>query len=294
METIETQVARLELKCRKPVENLLAGAYRSIFHGSGIEFDDVRPYQPGDDVRTMDWKVTARTGRPHIKRYIEDREQFIYLLVDVSGSMQRHSDSRKAAVVNELCTSLTLIANVNQDRIGLILFNNGIVTRIRPGKGRRHGRRILQTLLDYTADDLSTDLAKTVDQFLQITRKRAIVFIISDFLVKTPAEALQHLAHQHDTTAIKISSAPLPRSMLKMLAHLKDAESGTIKVSTLQTMDTPKAANLQTAQSSPLDLLNIEVGENSAERLLHFFRQRQRRINDETGGSGPQQTPISR
>ena len=284
METIETQVARLELKCRKPVEHLLAGAYRSIFHGSGIEFDDVRPYQPGDDVRTMDWKVTARTGRPHIKRYIEDREQFIYLLVDVSGSMQRHSNPRKAAAVNELCTLLTLIANVNQDRIGLILFNNGIVTRIRPGKGRRHGRRILQTLLDYAADDLSTDLAKTVDQFLQITRKRAIVFIISDFLVKNPAQALQHLAHQHDTTAIKLSSAPLPKSMLKMLAHLKDAESGTIKVSTLQTMDTPKAANLQTAQSSPLDLLNIEVGENSAECLLHFFRQRLRRISDETGG----------
>ena len=160
MEAIETQVARLELKCRKPVEHLLAGAYRSIFHGSGIEFDDVRPYQPGDDVRSMDWKVTARTGRAHIKRYIEDREQFIYLLVDVSGSMQLHSNPCKEATVNELCTLLTLIANVNQDRIGLVLFNNGIVTRIRPGKGRRHGMRILKTLLDYSADDLSTDLEK--------------------------------------------------------------------------------------------------------------------------------------
>ena len=284
METIETQLARLELKCRKPVEYLLAGAYRSIFHGSGIEFDDVRPYQPGDDVRTMDWKVTARTGRPHIKRYIEDREQFIYLLVDVSGSMQRHSDPRKAATVNELCTLLTLIANVNQDRIGLILFNNGIVTRIRPSKGRRHRTLILQTLLDYTAADLSTNLSKTVDQFLQITRKRAIVFIISDFLVENPVQALQHLAHQHDTTAIKLTSAPLPKSMLKMLAHLQDAESGTIKVGTLQTMNTHKATKLQTAHSVPLDLLNIEAGENSAERLLHFFRQRQRRISDETGG----------
>ena len=284
MTAIETQLARLELTCRKPVEHLLAGAYRSIYQGSGIEFDDVRPYQPGDDVRAMDWKVTARTGKAHIKRYIEDREQFIYLLVDVSGSMQLHSNPLKAKTVNELCTLLTLIANTNQDRIGLALFNDGIVSRVRPGKGRLHRMRILQTLLDYSAEDLGTNLAKTIDQFLNISRKRAIVFIISDFLVENPCQALQLLAHQHDTTAIKITSAALPKSIHKMLAQLQDAESGARRLTTLQTIDMQEAVELQANKSPQLDLINIEAGANSAECLLDFFRQRQRRIGDETGG----------
>jgi uncharacterized protein (DUF58 family) len=284
MKAIESHITQLRLKCRQPVEHLLAGAYRSIFHGSGIEFDDVRPYQSGDDVRAMDWKVTARTGRPHIKRYIEDREQFIYLLVDVSASMQLHSNPQKAETVNELCTLLTLIAHTNQDRIGLVLFNEGIVTRIRPGKGRRHGMQILQTLLDYQAKALGTDLVKTVEQFLNIARKRAIVFMISDFLVETPAHALKHLAHQHDTTAIKISDPALPKSILKMLASLQDAESGTKKISTLRAMSPKEIPDLQNIESARMDVLNIEIGENSAERLLQFFRHRQRLISDETGG----------
>ena len=284
MKAIESQITQLALKCRQPVEHLLAGAYRSIFHGSGIEFDDVRPYQSGDDVRAMDWKVTARTGRPHIKRYIEDREQFIYLLVDVSGSMQLHSNPQKSETVSELCTLLILIAQANQDRVGLVLFSQGIMTRIRPAKGRRHGMRILQTLLDYQVEESGTDLVKTVDQFLNIARKRAIVFMISDFLVENPAHALEHLAHQHDTTAVRITTPSLPKSILKMLAPLQDAESGAKKISTLGAIDRQEVPNLQAIESANMDILNIETGENSAERLLQFFRHRQRLISDETGG----------
>ena len=146
---LEHRLNLLELKCRRPVEHLLAGEYRSIFRGRGIEFEDVRPYQPGDDVRAMDWKVTARTGEAHIKRYIEEREQFIYLLVDVSASMLHDAQGKKRQTMAELCSLLTMAAIKNQDRVGLILFTDQIEQVIPPGKGRSHAMRIMDQLMNF-------------------------------------------------------------------------------------------------------------------------------------------------
>ncbi|MDA9317379.1 DUF58 domain-containing protein, partial [Puniceicoccaceae bacterium] len=149
LDEIESRLNLLEMKCRRPVEHLLAGEYRSVFRGRGVEFEDVRIYQPGDDVRTMDWKVTARTGEPHIKRYIEEREQFIYLLVDVSASMLHDQEERKRQTMSEVCALLTMAAIKNQDRVGLILFSDRIEHVISPGKGRLHAMRIMDDLMHF-------------------------------------------------------------------------------------------------------------------------------------------------
>jgi len=143
LDDLDSQLSKLELKCRWAVEHHLAGAYRSVFKGSGIEFEDVRPYQPGDEVRSMDWRVTARTGTPHIKRFVEEREQFIYLLVDVSYSLLHDTTHSLRGTMVELCSMLAMAANKNQDRVGLILFTEDIEHVISPNKGRSHILHIL-------------------------------------------------------------------------------------------------------------------------------------------------------
>ena len=184
LDDFDQRLNLLELKCRRPVEHLLAGEYRSIFRGRGIEFEDVRPYQPGDDVRTMDWKVTARTGEPHIKRYIEEREQFFYLLVDVSASMRHGTHGRKAKTVSEVCALLTMAAIKNQDRVGLLLFSDEVEQIVPAGKGRSHAMRIMDELINFQPKNKGTDFVEALGRFGHIARKHSVVFVVSDFLTE--------------------------------------------------------------------------------------------------------------
>jgi uncharacterized protein (DUF58 family) len=162
LSVLDQHLNLLELKCRRPVEHLLAGEYRSVFRGRGVEFEDVRPYQPGDDVRTMDWKVTPRTGKPHIKRYIEEREQFIYLLGDVSASMRLDDGGMKHKTVVEISALITMSAIKNQDRVGLILFSDGVEQVVPPGKGRSHALRIMDERMNFKPKGKGTDIVETL------------------------------------------------------------------------------------------------------------------------------------
>ena len=148
----------LELKCRLPVEHLLAGEYRSVFKGRGIEFEEVRPYTPGEDVRSMDWKVTARTGVPHVKRYVEEREQMLYLMVDLSASTLSDAEKAKRRTVAEFCGLLTLSALSNNDRVGLIMFTDRSELVVPASKGRQQGMRILDALSGFEPKGSSTRL----------------------------------------------------------------------------------------------------------------------------------------
>ena len=278
----------LELKCRRPVEHLLAGEYQSIFRGRGLEFEDVRAYQYGDDVRAMDWKVTARTGEPHIKRYIEEREQVVYLLVDVSASMRHDNSGNKRETLTELCALITLAAIKNQDRVGLILFSDQIEQIIMPSKGRRHAMRIIDELINFKPTNKKTDLASMLERFRLLSRKYSIVFLISDFLTDPNTLELQALSSIHDLNAIQILHSCLKARQIRALIRIEDAETGQQQV-----IDSAHQYTQQAAQQAQLkeemlkagvNLMQIESGSDCVDALSAYFHQRQRRITDESGG----------
>ncbi len=288
LEDFESRLNLLELKCRRPVEHLLAGEYRSVFRGRGVEFEDVRLYQPGDDVRTMDWKVTARTGEPHIKRFIEEREQFVYLLVDLSASILHDTDGQKRKTMAEVCALLTLAAVQNQDRIGLLLFTDEIEQIVPPGKGRSHAMRIMDALMHFEPKGHGTDFTKMMGRFGHMARKHSIVFVVSDFLTDDYARDLQALAYRHDVNAIHLSEPKLIAASLSGLVRMQDAESGVQQIIDLG-QNTSKAPShseqlKQTMLESGVNLLDIAVGEDCVEALAGFFHERQQRQLNESGG----------
>jgi uncharacterized protein (DUF58 family) len=283
-----TQLSVLELRCRRPVEHLLAGEYRSVFRGQGIEFEDVRQYQPGDDVRAMDWKVTARTGEPHIRRYIEQREQFLYLLVDVSSSILAALGGRKRAMIAEVGSLLTMAALRNNDRVGLILFTDRIELLIPPGKGSSHALRIMDALLHFQPEGLQTRFADVLSHFGHIARKHSIAFVMSDFFADDYLEELRALSTRHDISAVNVLDPPSQLSSINELVHLQDAESGARRSVDLWRREHREPRHRQGFQEdmlqSGVDLMEIAVGEDCVTALTSFFRSRQRRVADETGG----------
>ncbi|MDB4345808.1 DUF58 domain-containing protein [bacterium] len=287
LDEIESRLNLLEMKCRRPVEHLLAGEYRSVFRGRGVEFEDVRIYQPGDDVRTMDWKVTARTGEPHIKRYIEEREQFIYLLVDVSASMLHDQEERKRQTMSEVCALLTMAAIKNQDRVGLILFSDRIEHVISPGKGRLHAMRIMDDLMHFKPKGKGTDFIEMLGRFGHMAGKHSIAFVVSDFLTEEYALEMQALAFKHDINAIHIADDQIQESGAVGLVRMEDAETGTQRVVDLKALES-EANHEQRLQQQMLEsgvnLLNLPVGADCVEALAGFFHARQRQEIDETGG----------
>jgi uncharacterized protein (DUF58 family) len=288
LDKLDQRLNLLELKCRRPVEHLLAGEYRSIFRGRGIEFEDVRPYQPGDDVRTMDWKVTARTGIPHIKRYVEEREQFFYLLVDVSASMRHGSQNKKAQTVSEVCALLTMAAIKNQDRVGLILFSDEIEQIVPAAKGRSHAMRIMDELIHFQPKNKGTDFTEALGRFAHIARKRSVVFVVSDFFAENYSHELQNLACRHDVNAIQIAQRPFAPSAAKSLVRMQDAESGQQRIIDLKAQTDAGDTHTEKLQremlESGVNLLSLKVGQDCVEALAGFFQERQRKTSESTGG----------
>ena len=288
LDHIANRLNLLELKCRRPVEHVLAGEYQSVFRGRGLEFEDVRAYQYGDDVRAMDWKVTARTGNPHIKRYIEEREQVVYLLVDVSASMRHDNSGNKRETLTELCALITLAAIKNQDRVGLILFSDQIEQIIMPSKGRRHAMRIIDELINFKPTNKKTDLASMLERFRLLSRKYSIVFLISDFLTDPNTLKLQMLSNVHDLNTIQILHPANKSKQRRALIRIEDAETGQQQVIDSAHQNTQQAAQQAQLKEEMLkagvNLLQIETGADCVDALTTYFHQRQRRETDETGG----------
>ncbi|GAA4447507.1 DUF58 domain-containing protein [Novipirellula rosea] len=284
----DAQLSLLELKCRRPVEHLLAGEYHSVFRGQGIEFEDVRRYQPGDDVRSMDWKVTARTGEPHIKRYIEQREQFLYLLVDVSASMIQSSGGRKRALITELCALLTMAAVRNNDRVSLILFTDRVEMVIPAGKGRSHALRIMDTMLNFEPTGRETAFKAVLSRFGHMARKHSVVFVISDFLASDYFDELRALAARNDLNAVNVLDTQTQLAASTELVHMEDTETGSqryvdLKCTKQQTDEHPIALQEQMLQSG-IGLMELGVDEDCVTALASYFQSRHRRVADETGG----------
>lgn len=221
------QVRLLEITARHTVTEVFAGEYSSAFRGRGIEFSEVREYQPGDDVRTIDWNVTARTGHPFVKRYTEERELTIMLAVDISASgdfgSQTHSKREFAA---RIAAVLGFAAARQGDRVGLILFTDDIEYYVPPKKGVRHALRLIGEMLAFQPHRRTTSLAVASDHIARTMKRRSVIFLISDFIDANVLGALQSISARHDVIAIRIDD-PRDRELIPAgILEFEDPETG--------------------------------------------------------------------
>lgn len=227
IEEILRKVKRLEIKSRKAVVEKLSGAYHSTFKGRGIEFLDVRPYQPGDDFRSIDWNVTSRTGELHIKQFFEEREQTIIFAVDVSASMRFGTKERlKSEAIAEAVALLAFSASMNNDRVGLILFTEDVELYLPPKKKREHILRLIRELLYFTPQKKGTDYDRTLGAIARIFPRKASFFFCSDFM-KTPSwSGFKILSKKHDLTLISVDDPAEYKMPDSGWIECEDSESG--------------------------------------------------------------------
>jgi uncharacterized protein (DUF58 family) len=222
------RITRLELRTRLLVDSALIGAYRAAFRGRGAHFDGVRPYEPGDDVRAMDWKVSARTGDPHIKQFVEERELAVLLIVDDSGSMRLGSPVTKRDRAAEFAAAAALIAMRGGDRVGALVAHDGGIGYVPPRRGRNHVLRVIRAVLTQDADMSGADLAGALLLAVRGMRQRGIVFVLSDFLdpPEMYSRALALVARRHDTVAVLSHDVLERRWPDAGLVNVRDAETG--------------------------------------------------------------------
>jgi uncharacterized protein (DUF58 family) len=284
----DQQVRHLEIASRRAVTGLLAGEYRSAFKGTGIDAEEIRAYQPGDDVRTMDWNVTARTGEPHVRRYAEERELSVYFLLDMSasgafGSLAR--SKRDAAI--QIVGLLTAAAATNHDRIGVIFVTDHVEKVIRPAKGQAQARRIYRELFGFKPDGRTTNLSAGFDWLQEHVRRRAVIFALSDFQDEGYQDSLRLCAHRHDLILVDVTD----RRELTLPAHglleLKDAESGSVAQIDCRSQIVRDAYAEATAayharlaaacREWDVDLFRICTERDYLHDLVTFFKLRRRR-----------------
>ena len=226
------RIRRIEITTRKLVSDSFAGEYQSVFKGRGMEFDEVRQYHAGDDVRTIDWNVTARTGEPYVKSFIEERELTVMLTVDVSGSGDFGTRNRfKRELAVELAAVMSFAATTNNDRVGLLLFTDRVELLVPPRKGRSHVLRMVRDLLVFQPVGSGTDLRLALDTVHQMLKRRSIVFLVSDFLADPESyrQAMLVANRRHDVVAFDLSD-PLEHEIADVgILALEDAESGQLR-----------------------------------------------------------------
>ena len=224
------KVGKIRILTNRLIDDQLSGDYHSTFKGQGVEFDEVRPYVPGDDVRTIDWNVTARTGEPFIKRFSEERELTIMFLVDISGSQTYGSVSRsKAELAAEVTALLALTAIRNQDKIGLVLFSDKIVKYIPPRKGRQPVMRIVREVLAAEEEAVGgTDLAGAIRFLNGVQKRKCVVFLVSDFQDSGYEKLLRVMARRHDMVCVSVSDPAEHQLPDAGLAELEDPETGEL------------------------------------------------------------------
>ena len=221
------KVRKIEIKTRKLSNNIFGGEYHSAFKGRGMTFSEVRKYQYGDDVRTIDWNVTARCREPYVKVFEEERELTLMLLVDISGSSNFGTRTKlKNEILTEIAATLAFSALNNNDKVGLVLFSNKIELFIAPKKGKIHVLRIIRELLNYESTSLKTNISKALEFLSLVQKKKAIIFILSDFIDSDYSKSVQLLSKKHDLTGVRIFDLFEKELQKSGLLFVNDAETG--------------------------------------------------------------------
>lgn len=287
MDTAELlkKVRRIELKIKSLSKNIFSGEYHSAFKGRGMSFSEVRSYQYGDDIRNIDWNVTARANEPFVKIFEEERELTIMILVDVSGSSSFGSKlQRKSEVFTEICAMLAFSASQNNDKVGVILFSDKIEKFIPPKKGKQHTLRIIRELLDFTPNTSGTDIAIALQYLTNILKKKAICFILSDFQADNYETALKIATKKHDIIGFRVSDpreAELPDVGLLQIRDPETGETGWIDThdrndmtSYTLTFRKNKDAFYRHFKKSKTGVIDISIEDSYVLALLQFFKKR--------------------
>ena len=282
------QVKLLELQTRGLVNSLFTGEYRSVFKGQGMEFAEVREYQAGDEVRSIDWNVTARMRRPFVKRYIEERELTVMLAVDLSGSERFGTRGRfKSELASELAAVLAMSAIRNNDRVGAVLFTDRIEHVVPPRKGRRHALRLMRDLLVFEPVGSRTDLPAALEFTGKMLSHKSIIFVVSDFQAEEIEHPLKLLAQRHDVVAVTVDD-PSEQTLPDIgLARFVDPETGTtldvdtsdpeVRAQFAASVEEELTSRRRLLRRLAIDEIPVHTDGSVVEPLIRFFRARETR-----------------
>ncbi|MBN2534908.1 MAG: DUF58 domain-containing protein [Spirochaetales bacterium] len=283
------KIRYIQIFTTKTVNNVFAGEYESAFKGHGMEFEDVREYQPGDEVRSIDWNVTARTGKPFIKRFIEERELTIIFLVDLSASGTFGSiEKTKNEIAAELCALLSFSAIKNNDKVGLIVFTDVVEMFIPPKKGMTHVLRLIRELLYFKPRKAKTNIQEGLAYLGRVTRKKSVVFLVSDFLEAGFEKQMRIMGKRHDLIAVSITD-PREVTMPNVgLLELEDAETGELVIidtgdrqvrNQYEMYGKERSARLtKLFHSMGIDQIDIRTDKDYVTTLMRFFLEREKRL----------------
>ncbi len=282
------KIKQIEIRTKGLVNEVFGGEYHSAFKGQGMEFSEVRPYQIGDEIRSIDWNVSARTGETYVKIFEEEREQTVMLVVDVSGSEDFGTTNKfKREIAAEICAIVGFSAIKNGDKVGLLLFSDQVELFVPPKKGRRHVLRLIRDLFAHESESKGTDLSLAFRHVLRVVRRHSIVLILSDFMDSNFEKPLKMLAKRHDTVAIHLQD-PREENLPDVgLLELTDAETGeTIVVDTSsktarhlisENRHTENMELAATLRRASVDRVEIRTHESYVDPLVSFFRRRHKR-----------------
>ncbi len=287
-EELAKKIRILQITTRKVVNDVLAGEYGSVFRGRGMEFDEVREYMPGDEIRTIDWNVTARTGTPFVKRFVEERELTVMFVVDLSASGEFRSVRKlKNEVAAEFCSLLAFSAVKNNDKVGLIVFTDQIEMYIPPKKGTQHVLRVIRELLNFKPRQASTDIEGALDFLGKVTKKRSVVFLVSDFQAEGFEKPMRVIGKRHDLIAVTVVDPREVRLPNVGLVELEDAETGEIVLvdtgsagirKRFERLGREQSARFRELFSSMgVDQIEVMTDRDYVPNLVRFFRARERR-----------------
>jgi len=283
------KIRQIEIRTKHLVNDVFSGEYHSVFKGRGMEFAEVREYEPGDEIRSIDWNVTARLGRPYIKRFIEERELTVILMADVSASGHFGTvNQMKSEITAEICALLAYAAIQNNDRVGLLMFTDQIEKFIPPKKGRTHILRVIREVLYNQPGHTGTDLTQALEYLNRLLTRRSIVFILSDFLTEDYMKPLRVASKRHDVVAVTITD-PRELSLPGIgLIELQDAETGEeVLVDTgdagwrrqyAEYNEALREARDQQFRVTGVDAIHIRTDEPYIDPLLQFFKLRERKF----------------
>lgn len=286
---LASKIRRIKISTGRNVSSTFAGEYTSAFKGHGMEFEEVRSYQPGDDIKTIDWNVTARTGEPYIKRFREERELTVLLVIDLSASGDFGSTGKtRNDIAAEICAVLSFSAIKNNDRVGLIVFTDHVEMFIPPGKGLTHTMRIIREILAFNPKGKQTSISSALDFLGKVQKRNAVVFLISDFIDRGYEKKMTIMAGKHDLVAMSISD-PIEYNLPNCgLVTIRDGESGKFK-----TFDSSNPVLRgqwkkqyrerieglkKTMLSLGMDHVHLDIGQDWIHTLSLFFISRQSRI----------------
>lgn len=282
------KVRRIEISTRGLVNEVFSGEYHSVFKGRGMNFAEVREYHYGDDIRSIDWNVTARTGSPFVKIFEEERELTVMLVVDVSASGDFGTQERlKGEVAVEICALLAFSAIKNNDKVGLIIFSDHVEKFVPPRKGRRHVLRVLRELLFHRPTGKGTDITQALDYLNHVQRKKAVTFLVSDFRDEGFEKALAVAGRRHDLIAVRMSDVREEALPPIGLLELEDPETGErVVVNTSnprfreafeERSQRSRTSLDRTLRKSRVDVIDIRTGQPYVQPLMRFFQERMRR-----------------